>query len=313
MSYVVFHKGTSGELANIPVEEGNVLFDNTQKKIFVDEEDERVQYGGAIDVDDELDEDSVNPVQNGVITSNLQSKQTEINNIKNRLKSNNIEFKFGVDEDGNYGYYKAGADTVTPFKEYDGLNIVRTFMPFSHSVFYSPTNSSGATSSSVGILGQNKYYPCANSTYFYNRRIYFSLTPKTMQEIKQRLDKGLIIKRFYTILYATDAPETTTPSETHPFRFANGSNYWYLTSINLSEFVSSINYNTLNDGYITLYGRPSISKQATDYSPSMNIIKLDFTKEVRQLEINIDGWSTKYKDLFFSIYNYYGCELSIEF
>lgn len=26
------------------------------------------------------------------------------------------QFKFGVDADGNYGYYKAGADTVTPFK-----------------------------------------------------------------------------------------------------------------------------------------------------------------------------------------------------
>ena len=25
-------------------------------------------------------------------------------------------FKFGVDDNGNYGYYKAGADTVTPFK-----------------------------------------------------------------------------------------------------------------------------------------------------------------------------------------------------
>lgn len=27
-----------------------------------------------------------------------------------------VPFKFGVDSDGNYGYIKAGADTVTPFK-----------------------------------------------------------------------------------------------------------------------------------------------------------------------------------------------------
>lgn len=27
-----------------------------------------------------------------------------------------VPFKFGIDENGNYGYYKAGADTVTPFK-----------------------------------------------------------------------------------------------------------------------------------------------------------------------------------------------------
>ena len=28
----------------------------------------------------------------------------------------NIPFKFGIDENGNYGYIKVGADTVTPFK-----------------------------------------------------------------------------------------------------------------------------------------------------------------------------------------------------
>lgn len=27
-----------------------------------------------------------------------------------------IPFRFGIDENGNYGYYKEGADTVTPFK-----------------------------------------------------------------------------------------------------------------------------------------------------------------------------------------------------
>ena len=29
---------------------------------------------------------------------------------------NDIVFPFGIDSDGNYGYFKAGADTVTPFK-----------------------------------------------------------------------------------------------------------------------------------------------------------------------------------------------------
>ena len=28
---------------------------------------------------------------------------------------NRIPFGFGIDENGNYGYYKEGADTVTPF------------------------------------------------------------------------------------------------------------------------------------------------------------------------------------------------------
>lgn len=36
--------------------------------------------------------------------------------IKSNLTSNETQFKFGIDSDGNYGYYKAGADIVTPFK-----------------------------------------------------------------------------------------------------------------------------------------------------------------------------------------------------
>ena len=32
-----------------------------------------------------------------------------------------LPFKFGIDENGNYGYYKAGADTVTPFKSGGGI------------------------------------------------------------------------------------------------------------------------------------------------------------------------------------------------
>lgn len=31
-----------------------------------------------------------------------------------------LPFRFGIDENGNYGYYKVGADTVTPFKTGDG-------------------------------------------------------------------------------------------------------------------------------------------------------------------------------------------------
>ena len=39
---------------------------------------------------------------------------------------NKIPFSFGIDSDGNYGYIKAGADTVTPFKRdaYDVIYVV---------------------------------------------------------------------------------------------------------------------------------------------------------------------------------------------
>lgn len=36
------------------------------------------------------------------------------------LNGNFGGIKFGQDENGNYGYYKVGADTVTPFKSFNG-------------------------------------------------------------------------------------------------------------------------------------------------------------------------------------------------
>ena len=36
-------------------------------------------------------------------------------NIEELLTHSDIPFQFGIDENGNYGYIKAGADTVTPF------------------------------------------------------------------------------------------------------------------------------------------------------------------------------------------------------
>ncbi len=34
--------------------------------------------------------------------------------------------KFGIDSDGNYGYIKAGADSVTPFSSANSVNLVAT-------------------------------------------------------------------------------------------------------------------------------------------------------------------------------------------
>lgn len=35
---------------------------------------------------------------------------------ESNIKNSNLPFKLGIDENGNYGYIKDGADTVTPFK-----------------------------------------------------------------------------------------------------------------------------------------------------------------------------------------------------
>ncbi len=49
-----------------------------------------------------------------------QAAQTIVNGLNANLQASyagaTVPFKFGIDEDGNYGYIKAGADSVTPFK-----------------------------------------------------------------------------------------------------------------------------------------------------------------------------------------------------
>ena len=59
---------------------------------------------------------AVHPVDN--LESTDKDKSLSAN--MGREINNKIPFKFGIDENGNYGYIKDGADSVTPFKK---LNI----------------------------------------------------------------------------------------------------------------------------------------------------------------------------------------------
>lgn len=85
---------------------------------------------GIITLDDTLDENSLNGVQNKVVAEaihNYQRKTDEIilqledriKDLENRLKfqynQQYEEFKFGITNDGQYGYIKQGTDTVIPF------------------------------------------------------------------------------------------------------------------------------------------------------------------------------------------------------
>ena len=47
----------------------------------------------------------------------INDTKVEINSaIEEKVDKDTVPFSFGIDENGNYGYIKAGADTVTPFK-----------------------------------------------------------------------------------------------------------------------------------------------------------------------------------------------------
>lgn len=55
--------------------------------------------------------DHLTDIDNSITVLNTKATKTT-----SQLNSGDIAFQFGVDSDGNYGYIKAGADTVTPFK-----------------------------------------------------------------------------------------------------------------------------------------------------------------------------------------------------
>ena len=57
------------------------------------------------------------------------SKATNTTYSSNKIETN-YPFRFGIDADGNYGYYKDGADSVTPFKSGDEfLSVAPFFSP----------------------------------------------------------------------------------------------------------------------------------------------------------------------------------------
>lgn len=57
-----------------------------------------------------------NKVDKTDITTTIDSTSTNDKVVGAKAVYDIAPFKFGIDENGNYGYYKAGADTVTPFK-----------------------------------------------------------------------------------------------------------------------------------------------------------------------------------------------------
>jgi len=64
---LTFWKKTQAEIDLIPIEEGNIIFNQTNKEIAVDDDGIRTHYGGAVTVDNTLSTVSTNPVQNQVI------------------------------------------------------------------------------------------------------------------------------------------------------------------------------------------------------------------------------------------------------
>jgi len=95
--------------------------------------------GPGIRIDQEISPTSRNPVENRAVYNYVRTYDTliqqlndRIEALENRLKASyhgeEIEFKFGVDADGEYGYIKQGTQQVIPFHIVDQPQIFSTFV-----------------------------------------------------------------------------------------------------------------------------------------------------------------------------------------
>ena len=124
---VLFKRGDSATITSTPVTDGQILFDTSGNgKMYLDNGTDRLEMGGAITVDASLSKTSTNAIQNKAVTGNILNSLAEVsaatqqNTIAGALALKEVNsslggMKFGIDSNGNYGYIKAGADTVIPF------------------------------------------------------------------------------------------------------------------------------------------------------------------------------------------------------
>ena len=140
MANVLFTRKNASEIPNVPITDGQLIFDTSGNgKMYLDNGTDRLVMGGALTVDATLSKTSTNPVQNkavagvmldtlsdignvtskGFLTDALAVKElnTNVNELNNSLVANSKHFYFDY-KDGKYGYNtnpNRGADTFVPF------------------------------------------------------------------------------------------------------------------------------------------------------------------------------------------------------
>lgn len=76
-------------------------------------------HGGHVHPAVEMTDGSTLQESMAAIVSDVENTQNDITDVHNELMTSLGGMTFGVDAAGRYGYIKAGADTVTPFKKDD--------------------------------------------------------------------------------------------------------------------------------------------------------------------------------------------------
>lgn len=161
MANVIFRRGTTAELNNIPITDGAVLFNTENFKIFVDNGTSRLQYGGDTDIIQTIAEATQQNVFSSAATVNLFLQKNSCINSAATAKAvtqDNIPLgcKAFAEEIGNVDYSRAGdsisevLDNITRFKS-GILSTGSTTLTFTDDNF-TPNTTFKCTTSKYGVV-----------------------------------------------------------------------------------------------------------------------------------------------------------------
>lgn len=128
--------------------------------------------------------DSVEMADGTTLQESMDTVVSDVESTQNELKTSLGGMTFGVDAAGRYGYIKAGADTVTPFKD---MNAMLSDVKFTvQTVRDTIWNSNGTNviqasykvpeDGVLKIICNNTYYRCANQGLDNGNRQWHAIT-----------------------------------------------------------------------------------------------------------------------------------------
>src|SRR5574344_568965 len=123
MASIIMKRGTTSEISNTPIADGQILFEKDTKNIYIDEGSNRTKYRAlTVDIDNTLSTTSVNPVQNKVVTNKVNNLEGRVEDIKAYLGYTDDDI-YGVEVDFKNKKFTrlAGAVGKTPGESFDSV------------------------------------------------------------------------------------------------------------------------------------------------------------------------------------------------
>ena len=85
MANVLFTRKNASEIPNVPITDGQLIFDTSGNgKMYLDNGTERLEMGGALTVDATLSKTSTNPIQNKAVAGVMLDNLEDISNVTNK-------------------------------------------------------------------------------------------------------------------------------------------------------------------------------------------------------------------------------------